>query len=255
MFRVLLITTFAAGILGASIPWGVVPIPDGRIIGGEETTIEKYPYQVSIRYIGSHRCGASVLKTNVVLTAAHCVYGASKLLLRFVAGSSQRNSGGSSIYPDNIVIHSGYSPSTAQNDIALAICQEHWVFSDTIQPIQLPSASPAVGSSVIVSGWGTESEGASEIPINLRAVEVKIVDKKYCSDAYVPTGYPILEGMLCAAVSGGGKDACQGDSGGPLNSGLTQVGIVSWGWGCAQADYPGVYTDVATYASWINSNA
>lgn len=59
--------------------------------------------------------------------------------------------------------------------------------------------------------------------------------------------------MLCAGYTSGGKDACQGDSGGPLVSGSTQVGIVSWGRGCAAANYPGVYASVASLRSWIQS--
>ena len=57
--------------------------------------------------------------------------------------------------------------------------------------------------------------------------------------------------MICAGVTGGGKDACQGDSGGPLVVGDKLVGIVSWGVGCAEARYPGVYSNVATLRSLL----
>ena len=57
--------------------------------------------------------------------------------------------------------------------------------------------------------------------------------------------------MICAGVPGGGKGACQGDSGGPLVVGGRLVGIVSWGAGCADARYPGVYSDVATLRSFV----
>jgi trypsin len=87
-------------------------------------------------------------------------------------------------------------------------------------------------------------------------VTVGVISRSDCSDAYAPEGYPVSTNMVCAGVSGGGQDACGGDSGGPLvDSSDTLVGLVSWGIGCAQAAYPGVYTRVGNYISWINSNA
>lgn len=62
--------------------------------------------------------------------------------------------------------------------------------------------------------------------------------------------------MLCAGIANeGGKDACQGDSGGPLINTLTgeQVGVVSWGNGCAEAAYPGIYSNVASGLDWIKT--
>ena len=57
--------------------------------------------------------------------------------------------------------------------------------------------------------------------------------------------------MICAGDEKGGKDACQNDSGGPLVVNNVLYGIVSFGIGCGRADFPGVYTNVAKYASWI----
>jgi hypothetical protein len=57
--------------------------------------------------------------------------------------------------------------------------------------------------------------------------------------------------MICAGFPQGGTDSCQGDSGGPFFNGNTQIGVVSWGYGCAAAGYPGVYARVSNYQGWI----
>merc|ERR1711978_46903 len=84
-------------------------------------------------------------------------------------------------------------------------------------------------------------------------VEVDIVQNSDCNDSY---NGDIATNMLCAARKG--KDSCQGDSGGPLivkgsdASGDIQVGVVSWGNGCADREYPGVYARVSSQIDWIN---
>jgi len=65
------------------------------------------------------------------------------------------------------------------------------------------------------------------------------------------------ETMFCAGYMDGGKDACSGDSGSPLicvkENKPVFHGIVSWGFGCARKDFPGVYVRVSTYVDWINA--
>ena len=87
-------------------------------------------------------------------------------------------------------------------------------------------------------------------------VSVPIVTQKSCSRNY---GSDLTDNMFCAGYEEGGKDSCQGDSGGPLVvpdslGGWKQAGIVSWGTGCAQAGYYGVYTKLSNYTSWLQTN-
>ena len=93
-------------------------------------------------------------------------------------------------------------------------------------------------------------------PNDLRYVQVPAITNAQCNQAY---NGDITSSMICAGYPGtGGKDACQGDSGGPFvcNQGGKAIiaGVVSWGYGCAAADFPGVYARNTAALSWIQAN-
>ena len=96
---------------------------------------------------------------------------------------------------------------------------------------------------------------AGSSPDALQYVEVPIITNTSCNSKY---SGGITDNMICAGFEQGGADSCQGDSGGPLavseNGRLAQTGVVSFGIGCASAQYPGVYTRVSRYQSWILSH-
>merc|ERR1712037_618482 len=102
-----------------------------------------------------------------------------------------------------------------------------------------------------VSGWGTTSEGGSLARV-LQKVDVPVVSDEHCRDSYGQSD--ITESMICAGLDQGGKDSCQGDSGGPFMCGNQLSGVVSWGYGCAEAGYPGVYTQTSYFVDWVNSH-
>merc|ERR1712209_157652 len=107
------------------------------------------------------------------------------------------------------------------------------------------------GHMCTVSGWGTTSEGGS-LARRLMKVDVPVVSDDNCRDSYGQSD--IADSMICAGYEAGGKDSCQGDSGGPFMCGFGLDGIVSWGYGCAQPGFPGVYTQTSYFVDWVNSH-
>jgi secreted trypsin-like serine protease len=100
---------------------------------------------------------------------------------------------------------------------------------------------------VDISGWGDTSEFGGT-PATLQAATVNVIDDGTCSADYGGDFDPNT--MICAGFQSGGVDTCAGDSGGPLQAPLSAggyrlVGITSWGEGCAEPGFPGVYTRVA----------
>jgi secreted trypsin-like serine protease len=98
---------------------------------------------------------------------------------------------------------------------------------------------------------------APESSIVLQHVSVPIIGNETCQKAYenMFKKWNAGKDVICAGEMEGGKDSCHFDSGGPLMCRVDDVwvvsGIVSFGEGCAQPDYPGVYVDVAKYSEWV----
>ena len=117
-----------------------------------------------------------------------------------------------------------------------------------------------------MTGWGwTEQVLARSYPAILQQVIIPVVSNKLCAVQLSrmrdskPLGVYVRPTNICAGYPKGGKSVCSGDSGGPavwLDSGnrAYQLGVVSWGVGCALPNYPAVYTRVTEYLGWIQAN-
>jgi len=229
------------------------------IVGGVEVNPEfKYPFTCAMEYnVGGQFCGGSLVDENFVLTAAHCSVGLNPNTVRVVCrrhdlSRSVSAEGAVQRSISRITVHPSYNRLTLDNDVAL------WQLSSAITNVAIASLdedgsySP-VGVTSTVVGWGATREGGAGSDV-LREVDVPIISNSQCNQQY---GGDITNSMICAYVTGGGKDSCQGDSGGPLfvnkNNNPVQIGVVSWGTGCARANYAGVYARVSYLSDWILS--
>ncbi|XP_004517888.1 trypsin-like [Ceratitis capitata] len=249
MFRFWVLSALLNALAAATVP----DIFGGRIVGGEETSIEAHPYQVSLWLIEEqqHFCGGSIISADFVLSAAHCLLGIepNEILVRL--GSTNSKSGGLLAEVTGIKTHAGFSARTAVNDIALLRLAQPVMQTDSIRYIELADTVPATGTRAVVSGWGIRCALCLLQPSTLQAVDVNIVQREDCASDTYKYGDQIMESMVCAYALK--KDACDGDSGGPLVAESKLVGIVSWSKGCAKKDYPGVYASVPELREWITS--
>ncbi|XP_050362965.1 trypsin-7-like [Nymphalis io] len=224
----------------------------GKIVGGYETTIESFPYQAYLLLEKGdqyYQCGGSIINEYTILTAAHCLTGISKVYVR--TGSSVAGAGGTMSVSYNFTQHPNYNSQTSDYDVAIVRPYTPIKLDGKkTKAVQLAKKGSAIapGTKVVVSGWGTTSENG-DTSDDLMAVEVPTVSNEQCRRSY----RTLTVRMFCAGVPEGGKDSCQGDSGGPAVSKASgiQLGIVSFGTGCARKGYPGVYTRVATVRDWI----
>merc|ERR1719276_55588 len=235
----------------------------GRIVGGEEAADGEFPWQVSLRQIGAigatHFCGGSIIDENWIMTAAHCCAGQTPAFMHVVAGGIKLNAAeGEEEKRDleMIIGHPDYDSRELTNDICLLKLKEPLEWTEFVQPAALPEPLAEVDGGVMatVTGWGTTSEGGLALPNILHKVTVPVVTDEDCDNSYSAAGAPpITPSMICAGLPEGGKDSCQGDSGGPFihAEDKTLIGVVSWGYGCARAGYPGVYTQVSYFIDWV----
>ncbi|MBA4862757.1 serine protease [Streptomyces sp. PSKA54] len=222
------------------------------IVGGTTTTASAYPYVMQITNASqSQFCGGTLVAARKVVTAAHCVDGRTTSSTKVVGGRTYRNgTNGTVASVSRIWIHPDYTSAEQGDDVAVLTLSTSMPYT----PIGYVSSSDtgvyAAGTTARILGWGTTSSGGSSSN-QLRTATVPTVSNATCSAAY-GSSY-IASDMVCAGYSSGGVDTCQGDSGGPLVIGGRLAGITSWGYGCADAEYPGVYTRLTTFSSLVTA--
>jgi hypothetical protein len=269
----LLVTLFAALVCAA---------PAQAIVSGRAVTTgaTSYPWQVAVVTSSSQDdqqwlCGGTLVAADLVLTAAHCVIEDDG---RIVAPSQIYALNGSTQLDDNdpdddgavmtftraaaVSLYSGIdlSGTVPSGDLALVRLQAAppdgrplGVVDDT------ESGWWTVGARLRITGWGVTSATSSTPVRTLRWASVFRATDESCTSSY---GADFVAGTMFCALgqplaenpTGPVGDTCQGDSGGPIAAALTDptqptnpdawtlVGVTSWGAGCGDPAYPGVYT-------------
>ena len=221
-----------------------------RIVNGDEVDPPgKYPWMASLRDYYGHFCGASLIAPTIIMSAAHCeMY---NLYVALGEHDIYDSDEAEEFEVEEVIVHPDYNDYTLDNDIMLLKLKDP---TENFRSIKLNDGSLNTDDlEVTVAGWGTTSSGGYSSSVLLEA-DVDVYEESLCAE-YLQSIVIDPKGKICAARPQ--TDSCQGDSGGPLfhtnenNSTYTQVGIVSSGFGCADPDHPGVYTDVGAYYWWI----
>eukprot|EP00978_Attheya_sp_CCMP212_P000470 scaffold908_cov47-Attheya_sp.AAC.2 len=237
--------------------------PHLRIVGGNSVTAKfRYPYMVSITNSkGSHICGGVLIRSNVVISAAHCVPNAysvhiGRYDLNVLNGDKRWDYEVLKI--EEKIIHPLYDDETNLGDLVIFQLESSSELG-TIVTMQnsttISQSSDILGTNLTVIGWGATKVNG-EMSDRLQEVVVNQVSNTQCNSMFGGRDR-IKPSMICASLPG--QDACQGDSGGPLlhlgddlqGEDDIVVGLVSFGIGCAHPNYPGVYTRVESYFDWI----
>jgi secreted trypsin-like serine protease len=241
-----------------------------RIVGGTQTKNGEFPWRVTVFVYDPATgrgglCGGTIISASWIMTAAHCTMDMKTGYKISVFVGAQANpltvGGGTRLTTDKYVQHPAFDRNTMNNDITLVHLTTPLTFKSNVSPACLPwnyATSEFTGTSVVASGWGTTKPVAvntanNDSPSNtLMSVVLPILDTAQCQK-YL--GSNVNSNMICTYNPG--KDTCQGDSGGSIdwqnNGRYYTIGVVSFGFGCAQPNYPGVYTKVTKYLPWIQS--
>ena len=250
--------------------------PASAVVGGSDAAPGEFPSVAEVTFggpgVGLFLCTGTLIDSTHVLTAGHCSSITKAALVSSPVSWPPQSInvwiGGTEIMEgeeatvSSVSIPPEYLGLTDRNDISILTLAE----PSSQAPTQVAGAAERSiwdpGTLATIAGWGATEEGG-ELPDTLQKAQVPITTDEYCESAYSDEdGWDFdPETMVCAGFPEGGVDTCQGDSGGPLfadASGARRVvGVTSWGNGCAQEGFPGVYARVAdtTLRTWVESVA
>uniref|UniRef100_S4RWQ5 Peptidase S1 domain-containing protein n=1 Tax=Petromyzon marinus TaxID=7757 RepID=S4RWQ5_PETMA len=214
-------------------------------------------------------CGGSLFSDRWVVSAAHNVVAVylppsnnPNTWTVYLGLHSQNDLSASTVVArsvNRILIHERYNGSSHDYDIALMELSELVSFIDYIQPVCLPprfQKFPYPGKSCFISGWGKLFEGGNSINhVSRYMIQIMYLKIHWNNDGSRVAELSGARGIYVTGI----KLICRGDSGGPLvcqdsNGRWYLSGITSWGYGCARAYQPGVYSRVTKFLDWIHQN-
>ncbi|KAK2844823.1 hypothetical protein Q5P01_011482 [Channa striata] len=221
---------------------------DDKIIGGYECPRHSQPHQVSLN-VGYHYCGGTLINKDWVLSASHCYMKYRSIEVHLGEHNIEENDGTEQILrAQNVIRHFAYNSDTMTNDVMLLKLNQSASLNANVQPVSLPTSCAPAGTMCTVSGWGNTMNPSADSN-KLQCLEIPILSDEDCKNSYPGL---IDRTMFCAGDLEGGKDSCQGDSGGPLVCKGELQGVVSWGYGCALKNNPGVYSKVCENLEWLH---
>jgi secreted trypsin-like serine protease len=222
--------------------------PITEVVGGQLAPAGRFPWMIRL----SMGCGGALVAPRVVLTAGHCVDGSGRNAdIKAVAGVTDLKSAEALTAKSvRIIRAAGFEDETKGRD---------WAVIQLDKPLPLATLplvqGPGDQGDFTVMGWGQLREDSVRQERRLHFATVPTVPDATCAAEYKKAGVHLVSPeSICAGRTG--VDTCQGDSGGPMigrdNTGQwVQVGIVSWGLGCARDGYPGVYTQISAFREAI----
>ena len=201
-----------------------------RIVGGQESEVNEYPWQVALYntpQLSYPACGGSLISDLWILSAAHCIGDTVPGDWTARLGEHDLSTTEESDHVDAVIIlimqHPQYDPDyngflhTPNFDFALFKMGKaiNFLAHPNIRPICLPNFDERSyeNSVATVTGWGATDYDDKEYPSSLMEVNVTVLSNDACKKVFGYSKDQISEQMLCANVDGGGKDACSGDSG------------------------------------------
>ncbi|CAB3367889.1 Hypothetical predicted protein [Cloeon dipterum] len=235
-----------------SVPIGI----DEQITGGARAAKKKFPWQILLVGDDSWICGGSLISTEWVLTAAHCIFGGTNFMISAggVITKKFKEKGEQVWNSTTAIYHEEYNETTAQNDIGLV--QVSFKFDQFVSAIRLPKYSQATnafaGIAVVISGYGQTSDSSSASRF-LKFANMKTITNAQCAILYDATF--VTDSVICIGPEKV-KSACFGDSGGPLmmresDKKYTIIGTVSGGpEKCV--GYISTFARVTSFLGWIS---
>ncbi|XP_013166107.1 PREDICTED: serine protease snake-like isoform X1 [Papilio xuthus] len=260
------------------------------VIGGDDAEVGEIPHMGAIGWLSSgsalwiFKCGGVLISEKFVLTAAHCsrvtsrdttVIDVTPKVVRFgsvnLLGVDKNGISPEDVRISRVIVHDKYHAPKTYYDIALIELINHVSFTRSIHPACLWTKDNELSGKGIVAGWGVVDTASRRTSSILQVAVMDMVPSEKCNNTLKSKRnrhwrHGLASHQICAGHMPGGIDACQGDSGGPLHIKLLMpinvhfewrmhyvVGVTSFGYGCALANTPSVFSKVSHFIDWIEN--